>query len=219
MDGKNKHIINLLEAVVHQPERIIQDTLCPIVTPDVIRNILKEMKKSKREYKERTYTKIHTSYQGHYRGVFFAILENLEFRSNNVTHQPIIEAVQLIRGYVNSGQRYLTIDESIPVQGVILSKWQDIIIETDSKGIQRVNQINYEIVVLQSLRTRLRCKEEYFQALNIPLDVEQFISNIMQTMKDRLTLLNQGFENKNNEKVKIITKSKKSWIQVTPLEK
>ncbi|MED3069659.1 Tn3 family transposase [Bacillus thuringiensis] len=244
VDGKNKHIINLLEAVVHQPEGIIQDTLYPIVTPDIIRNIIKEMKKSKREYKERIYTKMHTSYQGHYRRSFFAILENLEFRSNNVTHQPIIEAVELIRDYANSGQRYFAIDENIPVQGVIRSKWQDIIIETDSKGIQRVNRINYEIAVLQSLRTRLRCKEiwivgadryrnpeedlpqdfddckeEYFQALNVPLDVEQFISNIMQMMKDRLTLLNQGFEDKNNEKVKIITKSNKGWIQVTPLEK
>ena len=80
---------------------------------------------------------------------------------------------------------------------MIQPKWKDIIIETDSKGMERVNRINYEIAVIQSLRTRLRCKEiwiegadryrnpdedlpqdfdenkeEYFQALKAPLDVE-----------------------------------------------
>lgn len=91
-------------------------------------------------------------------------------------------------------------DDKVPIDGVIQPKWKEIIIETDNKGIERVNRINYEIAVLQSLRTRLRCKEiwieganryrnpdedlpqdfeenkeEYFQALKAPLDVEPFI--------------------------------------------
>ncbi len=127
---------------------------------------------------------------------------------------------------------------------MIQPKWKDIIIETDSKGVDRVNRINYEIAVLQSLRMRLRCKEiwiegadryrnpdedlpqdfeehkeEYFQALKAPLDVEPFISDIIQLMKDKIRLLNQGFEDKSNEKIAITTKNNKGLIRVTPLEK
>nr|MBJ6877986.1 hypothetical protein [Vibrio cholerae] len=95
-------------------------------------------------------------------------------------------------------------------------------------GIERVNRINYEIAVIQSLRTRLRCKEiwiegadryrnpdedlpqdfeehkeEYFQALKVPLDVEPFIKDIILLMKDKLHLLNQGLRDQSNEKVAI----------------
>jgi len=194
--------------------------------------------------KEKIYIKMHSSYRGHYRIAFCNILKNLTFRSNNQSHQPVIEALQLIREYGDSGQRFFAANDEVPIEGVIQPKWKDIIIETDSKGMERVNRINYEIAVLQTLRTRLRCKEiwiegadryrnpdedlpqdfeeykeEYFQALKAPLDVEPFISDIMHLMKDKLSLLNQGFEDKSNQKIAITTKNNKGWIRVTPLEK
>lgn len=93
--------------------------------------------------------------------------------------------------------------------------------------------------MIQSLRTRLRSnetwiegadryrnpdedlpqdfeenKEEYFQALKAPLDVEPFIEDIIQLMKDKLHLLNQGLEDQSNENVTITTRNNKGWIQV-----
>lgn len=242
--GKNKHIVNLLEAAVDHPDGVIQDTLFPIVSPAMIQDIIKDMKRNHREYKETIYTKMHASYQSHYRKALSKILKNLTFRSNNQTHQPVIKAIQLIREYSESGQRYFAAEDDVPIDGVIQPKWKDIIIETDSKGMERVNRINYEIAVLQSLRTRLRCKEiwveganryrnpdedlpqdfeenkeEHFQALKAPLDVELFISEIIQLMKDRLSLLNQGFEDKSNQQVSVMTKNNKGWIRVSPLDK
>ncbi len=107
-----------------------------------------------------------------------------------------------------------------------------------------MNRINYEIAVLQSLRTRLRCKEvwiegadryrnpdedlpqdfeerkeEHFQALKVPLEADLFISEIIRLMKEKLTLLNQGFEKNSNRQVVITTKNNKGWIRVSPLEK
>ncbi|THG92330.1 transposase [Alkalihalobacillus alcalophilus ATCC 27647 = CGMCC 1.3604] len=244
VQGKNKHIVNLLKATVDHPEGVIQDTLFPIVSPSTIQDIIKDMTKNNREYKEKIYTKMHASYRGYYRHAFSKILMNLTFRSNNKFHQPVIEAIQLIREYGESGQRYFAAGDEVPIEGVIQPKWKDIIIETDSKGIERVNRINYEIAVIQSLRTRLRCKEiwiedavryrnpdedlpqdfeerkeEYFQALKTPLDVEPFIEDIIQLMKDKLQLLNQGLEVQSNEKVAITTRNNKGWIRVTPLEK
>jgi TnpA family transposase len=242
--GKNKHIINLLEAAVDHPDGVIQDTLYPIVGSDMIRDIIKDMTRNNRGYKEKIYTKMHSSYQGHYRKSLSKILKNLTFRSNNQFHQPVIEAIQLIQEYDESGQRYFAIGDEVPIDGVIQHKWKNIIIEADSKGIERVNRINYEIAVLQSLRTRLRCKEvwiegadryrnpdedlpqdfeerkeEHFQALKVPLEADMFISEIIRLMKDRLTLLNQGFQENSNQQVVITTKNNKGWIRVSPLEK
>lgn len=244
VEGKNKHILDLLEATVNHPEGVIQDILYSIVDPEKIRRIIHEMKRNKREYREKIYTKMHSSYQGHYRKAFCDTLTHLEFRSNNQTHQPVIEAIQLIQEYAESKQRYFSITDEVPIEGVIQPKWKEILIEIDSKGNQRVNRVNYEIAVLQSLRKRLRCKEiwvlgaeryrnpeedlpqdfeehkeEHFKALKIPLDVELFISKIKEMMKDKLSLLNQGFEDKSNQKVTITTKNNKGWIRVTPLEK
>ncbi|MES9710886.1 Tn3 family transposase, partial [Bacillus safensis] len=244
VQGKNKHILNLLKATVDHPNGIIQDTLYPIVSSSTIRDIIKDMSRNSREYKEKIYIKMHSSYRGHYRRALCDILKNLTFKSNNLSHQPIIEALQLIKEYSDSGQRFFAIGDEVPIEGVIQSKWKDIIVETDSKGIDRVNRINYEIAVLQSLRTRLRCKEiwiegadryrnpdedlpqdfeehkeEYFQALKVPIDVEPFITDIIQLMKDKLHLLNQGFEDKSNDKIAITTRNNKGWIRVTPLDK
>lgn len=237
-------IRHLLKATVDHPNGIIQDTLYPIVSSSTIRDIIKDMSRNSREYKEKIYIKMHSSYRGHYRSALCDILKNLTFKSNNLSHQPIIEALQLIQEYSDSGQRFFAIGDEVPIEGVIQPKWRDIIIETDSKGIERVNRINYEIAVLQSLRIRLRCKEiwiegadryrnpdedlpqdfeehkeEYFQALKVPIDVEPFISDIIQLMKDKLHLLNQGFENKSNGKIAITSRNNKGWIRVTPLDK
>ncbi|MCR8936877.1 Tn3 family transposase [Brevibacillus laterosporus] len=242
--GKNRHVVNLLEAAVDHPDGVIKDTLFPIVSSSMIQDIIKDMKKNNREYKEKIYTKMHSSYQSHYRKTLSKILKILTFRSNNQFHQPVIDAIHLIREYGDSGQRYFAAGDEVPIDGVIQPKWRDVIIETDSKGIERVNRINYEIAVLQSLRTRLRCKEVWieganrfrnpdedlpqdfdehkkghFQALKAPLDADLFISEIIQLMKDRLRVLNQGFEDKNNQQVSIITKNNKGWIRVSPLEK
>nr|WP_240876048.1 hypothetical protein [Shimazuella soli] len=49
--------------------------------------------------------------------------------------------------------------------------------------------------------------------------MELFISKIKDSMKDSLSLLNQGSEEKSNPKVVITTKNNKGWMKVTPLEK
>ncbi|MCC3688775.1 hypothetical protein LLR47_26725 [Bacillus cereus] len=58
VQGKNKYIINLLEATVENPNGVIQD-------------IIKEMKRTKKEYKKKIDMKMHSSYRGHYRNAFF----------------------------------------------------------------------------------------------------------------------------------------------------
>ncbi len=53
--------------------------------------------------------------------------------------------------------------DDVPVKGVVRPKWHDIVVETAPRGCPRINRLNYEICVLQSLRERLRTKEIWIE--------------------------------------------------------
>ena len=55
-----------------------------------------------------------------------------------------------IRCAEGEGRQYFRVEE-IAIEGVIRPKWRDIVIEDAPGGGQRVNRINYEICVLQTL--------------------------------------------------------------------
>jgi TnpA family transposase len=110
--------------------------------------------------------------------------------------------------------------------------------EKDTKGKERINRINYEIVVLQTLRERLRCKEiwvvganryrnpeldlstdfeqhreAYYQALKLPQDVDEFIASLQAQMETALSTFNEGLPT--NPKVEILPVGQ---IRLSPLE-
>ena len=70
----------------------------------------------------------------------------------------MLDAIGVIRAAVDDSRQYYDLAD-IAVDGVIRPKWRDIVIEMAPDGSRRVNRINYEICMLQSLRERLRCKE------------------------------------------------------------
>jgi hypothetical protein len=75
-----------------------------------------------------------SSYSSYYRRILPLILDKLEFRSNNEVHRPVILALELLRNYADSKQRYHDSGEEIPIEGVLLPGWQDIILETEEDG-------------------------------------------------------------------------------------
>lgn len=114
---------------------------------------------------------------------------------------------------------------------------RDAVIEKDDDGQERINRINYEIVALQSLREKLRCKEiwviganryrnpdedlptdfeerreENYRNLKQPLDAAEFISNI-KNMFQALTKLDCGMPK--NPKVRLSSKAN-GWITLSP---
>ena len=109
-------------------------------------------------------------------------------------------------------------------------------LETDAAGLERVNRITYEIAVLEALREQLRCKEiwvvganryrnpdedlpvdfdqnwdAHYQALNLPLDPERFITDLQAEMR----ILENGL--KSNRFVRLSSKGG-GWITLTPLD-
>jgi hypothetical protein len=93
------------------------------------------------------------------------LLAALEFRSNNATHRPLLDAIDAIRSHQGDSHQYFALSE-ISVDDVIRPKWRDIVIEDAPDGSKRVNRINYEVCVLQTLRDKLRCKEIWVVGAN-----------------------------------------------------
>jgi hypothetical protein len=164
------------------------------------------------------------------------LLQALEFRSNNATHRPLIDALELLKRYAKSSQRLYPTREKVPLQGVVPPAIAELIVPKDAKGKQRVDRINYEICVLRELRERLRCKEiwvvgadryrnpdedlpqgfeikrdSYYAELGQPRDVELFITGLQNTMRETLDALDRGLPR--NPSVKI----QPNGIVVSPL--
>ncbi len=142
--------------------------------------------------------------------------------------------------YAESSVQYYPPGETVPIAGVIRALWRPIVVGEDKHGQVRLNRINYELCVLETLREQLRCKEiwvagadryrnpdadlpadfdaqraTYYAALKQPLDVETFIRDLQQQMMRELAELDRTLPK--NPRVKILKKGDR-WISVTPLE-
>jgi len=241
VNGKSSILFRMAEISIEEPKGVIEEKIYPKVGEETLKELVKESKSFGIPYKKQVYLKVRDSYANHYRQMIPKILEILKFNSNNELYQPIIKAIELIKKYSDINIRYFPVNENIPIDDVVKISLRNLVVEKDDNGKEQINRINYEISVLQSLRDKLRCKEiwvlgankfrnpeedlpndfekyksEYYQDLNLPLNVEVLISSLQKNMKESLEKLDKNLPK--NEKVKIITKNTKPWIKITPLE-
>ena len=240
VNGKTNLLFQMADVALNNPDGIIKQVLFPVVSENTLKALVKEFKNTGSQYRQKVYTVMRASYSNHYRRMVPEILGILKFRSNNDVHQPIIKALEVIKKYYNVGTHYFTDAKNIPIDGVIRNLMRDAVIEKDDKGQERINRINYEIVALQSLRDKLRCKEiwvvganryrnpdedlptdfeerreENYRALKQPLDAEEFISSIKNSMCQALSKLDSGMPK--NPKVRLSNKAN-GWITLSPSE-
>lgn len=238
VNGKTNILFEMADAAINNPDGIVRQVLFPVVSESTLEALVKEFRNTGSAYRQKVYTVMRASYGNHYRRMVPEILNTLVFRSNNEVHQPIIKALEIIIKYYNVGTHYFSDTENIPIDGVIRPIMKDAVIEKDDKGQCRINRINYEIITLQTLRDKLRCKEiwvvgadryrnpdedlptdfeerreENYKALKQPLNVEDFINNIKQDMYNSLTKLDSGMPK--NPKVRLSNKAS-GWITVSP---
>jgi len=161
--GKHNLLYRIANASLDQPEGTVKEVIYPVVSEQTLKDLVKEFKANGTAYRQKVHTVIRSSYSHHYRRVVPKLLETLEFRSNNDIHRPVIEALELLKKYADSKQRYYSPDQEVPIEGVLKSGWREILLEKDSNGNERINRINYEISVLQALRgclkSRVVCKK------------------------------------------------------------
>jgi TnpA family transposase len=240
--GKQKLLFEVAGAALEQPDGTVREVVFPVVGEQTLRDLVREAKATGPTYKTTLRMVIRNSYKGHYRRLVPQILQHLEFRSNNEHHRPILLALDLLKRYANSKLQTFPADETVPIDDIVRGLWRDAVIENDVSSQPRVNRITYEICVLETLREKLRCKEvwvvganryrnpdedlpadfearraAYYQALNLPLDADQFIAGLQTEMREALRILDAGMPD--NRLVSIGRKhNKDGWITVTPFD-
>jgi len=212
----------------------------PVVDEQTLRDLVKEWKATGPTYRTTVCTVIRNSYRGHYRRMALKLLFALEFHSNNDRHRPVMQALELVRRFADTKVRTFPADEDVPLDGVVRGLWCDAVVEKDAAGRDRVNRVTYEVAVLEALREQLRCKEiwviganryrnpdedlpadfelkreEYYKALNLPLDADRFITVLQTEMCEALNAFDGGL--KKNCSVRIGPKGG-GWITLAPLD-
>jgi len=160
--GKENILFSIAEAALAKPDDAVREVVYPAVTggEQTLRELVDEFRTKGPVYRRTVQTTLKASYTGHYRRGLIALLEVLEFRSNNVAHRPVIDALTLIGRYARAGNlTYYPLGEIVPAHRGATGDWSDLVYRTDTRGRSRVARMVYEVVTFQALCEQLRCKE------------------------------------------------------------
>ena len=237
--GKNTLLFRVAEASLASPDGTIRDVVFPLVGEDRLRALVEEYRANGPGYTKKIHGWVRSSYSRHYRRMLPLILVELDFRSNNKAHRPVLDALEILRQHQGSqGQFYLL--EAVPVEGIVPKKLAEILLETGPKGEERINRINYEICVVQALRAGLRCKEiwvagadryrnpdqdlpqdfetrreRYYSDLCLPLNAEDFCNGLQSRLSDAVAHFAERLPN--NPKVRLSEGTKHPMV-LTPFD-
>lgn len=240
VNGKTNLLFRIAEAANGRPDDTIRNVIFPVAGEQTIADLVKEYRSDGPAYVKRIYRRIRSSYARHYRRMLPQVIKTLDFRSNNTAWQPLLDAIKLLKDDKLSGARYFSFEE-LPIKGVIQPRWLDSVIEEGIDGEKRINRINYEICVLQSLRDKLRSKEvwvvgakrfcnpekdlpkdfeanrgQYYASLDQPLLAEAFVGEMKGKMQSALKSLNASISKDSD--VRIEEKNGKARISLSPLD-
>jgi TnpA family transposase len=238
VDDKPRLLRRVAQVALDHPNKTIRKGIYPVMSREQCQAIVQE--EPEVEYHDRVYLRMRASYRDHYRRMMPGVLSMLEFRSNNESHRPVIEALALIKRYIGTSGTYYPPEEDPLMEGVVRPMWHDLVHEKDKQGEWRTSRINYELCVLEALRDGLRCRElwvvgadkyrnpeddlpkdfeekrqEYYEALSLPQDAHAFVEHLQQQMIDALHSFDQALP-KLEDKVRISAKNG-GWIHLTPL--
>ena len=213
--GKENLLFRLAEATVDAGDKLVRDAVYPVVSRTVLADLVAEFKSSGPTYQRTVKATLKASYTNHYRAGMIKLLSVLEFCSNNTTHRPVLDALQLIARYANAGNlRYYPAGETVSVHRGIAGEWEALVYANDAHHRQRVVRMVYEVCTFQALREQLRCKEiwvvgadrwrnpaedlptyferrrvEHYAALRKPLDPTEFVDELREEMRAELDAL------------------------------
>jgi len=239
--GKTNLLYHSAEASVAQPDGVIRDVIFPVAGGEqTLRDLVREYRSTGPAYRLHVQTHLRAAYRAQYRRALPALLGALEFRSNNTAHRPVSRALALLRRYASRKSCLFAAAEDVPVDGVVPPGWATAVTRTDGRGRARVDRINYERCVLQTLRDKLRGKEvwgvgadryrnpdedlpadfdaqraAYYEALHQPLDADAFICGRQGELAEAPAALDGAMPT--NAAVQILPRDN-GWIKGSPLE-
>lgn len=241
-ENHDQMLYQIAVAALAQPEGTIQDVIYPVVNETQLETVVEHLGEGGKSFKERLHAKMRRSYTRYYRRLLPLILKALEFRSDSLNLQPLLEAIKLLKASAElpSTKPYPAATD-VPMDGVLSVDWQASVMVTGKRGVPEIDRASYELAVLRTVREKLRCKElwvegakryrnpdddlpqdfeakreQYYQALQQPLEATPFIAQLQAEMTEALTEFNQGLSD--NPKVKILH-NRGGWIHLTPVTK
>lgn len=241
VDNKPRLLQRVAQAALDGPEKTIREGIYPVMSQKQCQAILSE-KETKDTYHDRVYQRMRSSYRDHYRRMMPGLLNMLEFRSSNDVHQPVVKAIAFFKRSLGTGGVWYPPEEDPPLSGVVRPLWHDLVVEKDTQGEERINRINYELCVLETMRDQLRCRElwvvgadkyrnpdddlpadftakreEYYQALSVPREAKDFVAALQQEMSEALSSFDRALP-KLSDQVRILPR-KGGWIHLSPLKR
>jgi len=157
VENKPRLLRQVAQVALDHPNKTIRKGIYPVMSREKCFAIVNEEPEA--DYHDRVYLRMRSSYRDHYRRMMPGLLNMLEFRSNNEIHQPVIEALALLKRYIGVPGAYYPPEEDPPIEGVVRPMWHELVREKDKQGEWQINRINYELCVLEALRDTLRCRE------------------------------------------------------------
>ena len=237
--GKVGVLVRMAEASLDSPEGAVKEVIYPVASEKLLRSILQEIRTTGPAYQGTVRLVLKRSYGAHYRRMLPELLEALAFRCTNPRHQPVMEALALLKTHLKTKGAAYPEGVKAPLEGVVRPAWMPHVVEAEGDP-PRINRIAYEVCVLRALRERLRCREiwvegsrryrdpeedlpqdfeakrpDYYAELGIPLDAKAFTGAIRTELAKALKALDEGMPT--NPRVKVLPK-KDGWISVTPFE-
>lgn len=239
--SKGKLLYQLAKAAKGKPDGTVKEVIFPAVSEATLDEVIREAEADE-GYERRVQLVTRNSYGHHYRRIVPALLEVLSFECNNDRHRPVMDALELLNKHRERKTKTFPSEENVPFDGVVKGDWQDLIVETDERGTERVNRVSYELCVLTTLREKVRCKEvwvhgagryrnpdedlprdfesrrdEYYSAVGQPREAQTFVQNVRHTMEMKLAALDADLPG--NAKVRVLTsKDGKGRLKLTPLD-
>ncbi len=114
---KENILFQVAEASLAAPDDPVRQVVFPAVSggEQTLRELVHEFKTKGPVYQRTVATTLKASYTNHYRRGLIRLLGVLAFRSSNTAHQPVIEALALIRRYAEAGNiTYYPVGETVP---------------------------------------------------------------------------------------------------------
>lgn len=233
--SKMAKLYRIAKASVEAPQGVVEEVIFPEAPEKWLLTLIQEVEAGS-GYTGKVKTALQRSYNHHYRRMLPDLLDNLEFCSTNAQHQPVLQALVLIKSQMELRKPFFPEGVEIPLKGIVPANWMPLVVE-DGK----VHRIAYEICVLKTLREQLRCreiwvvgsrryrnpeedlpqdfedrKEYYFAELDIPMDAKTFTASLREELTNHLKTLDEGISS--NPKVKIVSKKDGHKISITPFE-
>lgn len=144
-------LFRVAEASLEAPDDTVRGVVFPAVAggEQTLRELVHEFKTNGPVYRRTVQTTLRASYTDHYRRGLIRLLDVLEFRSSQA-HQPVIEALALVRRYAGAGNiTYYPRGEHVPMHRGLRGDWEGALYREDARGRRRVVRMVYEVATLQ----------------------------------------------------------------------